>query len=156
MVDQDLPFQSPFGDADTLETASEAASSGASSIISFDFLLNSSLSSLWSLLNSVQISAFFELFEDVKFPFNSSVINKVLVDIATFDIINTEEWIDPSVVTWGEGIPFSYNFEQTGLETTWMLANSSAVVWMYLFHVALLLLFLPFRLFSKVTGTLNR
>ena len=55
-------------------------------------------------------------------------------------------------MTWEEGTFFSYSFEQSGFETHWMLANSSLIVWMYLLHGVLLLLYLAFKWLSRVTG----
>ena len=48
----------------------------------------------------------------------------------TFDIINTQMWVDPNFVTWDDdGTPFSSSFEECGFDTTWFLHNSSTIVW---------------------------
>ena len=70
------------------------------------------MNSLWSLLNSVQLVVFAPLFQNLKFPNNANAMNKELVSVAGFDIINTPEWVDPYVIDLGDdGEPYSYNFE---------------------------------------------
>ena len=58
--------------------------------------------------------------------------------MASFDIINTKDWIDHYVIDLGDdGEPFSYKFEQCGFDTTWLLANSSFIIWTWLLNFAL-------------------
>ena len=80
------------GEAMTTATASDGASSAIVQIIS-----SASLSQLWSMINSLQIVVYLPLFGQNKFPSNANVFNGFLLRIATFDLINTDEWIDPSV-----------------------------------------------------------
>ena len=80
------------GEAMTTATASDGASSAIVQILS-----SASLSQLWSMINSLQIVVYLPLFGQNKFPSNANVFNGFLLRIATFDLINTDEWIDPSV-----------------------------------------------------------
>lgn len=83
-------------------------------------------------------------------------MNQGLVEIVTFDIINTQLWLDPWFVNWNaeEGSPLSYNFEGCGFETTWFLLNSSATVWIYCLHIVMFLAYLLvaaiFRRFGRL------
>ena len=103
-----------------------------------NLLFTGSLNQLWSLLNSVQVIVYAPMFEDLKFPNNASSLNGNFIKVASFDIINTPEWIDHYVIDLGDdGEPFSYNFEQCGFDTTWLLANSSFIIWTWLLNFAL-------------------
>ena len=120
------------------------------------FLLNlfftGSMNQLWSALNVVQIVVFMPMFERLKFPSNAVTMNQSLITVATFDIIKTEEWIDPYVIGLGEGSPFSPNFEECGYESTWILANSSVILWMYSLNAVVLVLFLLVLVVNSKTG----
>ena len=82
---------------------SETAASLTSWGMGFNFLLNyglgGSLSSLWSMLNSLQIAVHASMFERVKFPNNAKTFNGSLIGVANFEMINTSEWIDSHLVT---------------------------------------------------------
>ena len=107
-------------------------------------------------INSAQLVVFAPLFQNLKFPNNASAMNKELISVADFDIINTPEWIDPYVIDLGDdGEPFSYNFEQCGFETTWFFANSSVKIWMYLVNFALFVIYLLVNECSKRTGMMK-
>ena len=91
------------------------------------------------------------MFQGLKFPNNASEMNKSLIKIAGFDLIDTEKWIDPYIIDLGEGSPFSYNFEQCDYETEWLLGNSSFIVWTYVLNIAGFLMFLLLSLLSYKT-----
>ena len=58
-----------------------------------NLILKSAMSVLWSLLHSMQIIAFFPLV-NISMPANAFLLFKVLIKIATLDILPTEELID--------------------------------------------------------------
>ena len=105
-----------------METAGNVSKGAFAGIMGSSFLLNllftGSMNQLWSALNAVQIVVFAPMFERLKFPSNAVTMNRSMIAVATFDIINTEEWIDPYVIGLGEGSPFSSNFEECGYEST--------------------------------------
>ena len=76
-----------------------------------NLLFTGSMNSLWSLLNNVQVVVFVPMFAALKFPNNASALNRQLISVANFEVINTSEWVDLYLFYFGEGSPFSYNFE---------------------------------------------
>ena len=124
-----------------------------------NFLINAifslSMASMWSMLEVVQIIVFVPLFVRLKFPANAQTLNQSLIQVVTFDIVNTKQWIDPLFVTWGDnGTPFSHTFEECGFETTWFLHNSSTIVWIYILHFALFLVYLLVKAIYRRCGRL--
>ena len=87
----------------------------------------------------MQVIVYAPMFEKLKFPNNASLLNGHFIKVASFDLINTPEWIDPYVMIdlGDDGEPFSYNFEQCGYDTTWFLSNSSFLVWTWVLNAAL-------------------
>ena len=83
-------------------------------------------------------------------------MNKHLIAIASFDLIKTDEWIDPFVfVDLPEREPYNYNFAQCEYESTQLIANISVVVWMYAFNGLMFLLFyIPIWVINRVTRKL--
>ena len=79
-------------------------------------VLNSSLSNLWSLLATAQIFVFTPLFgEEIKFPTNAAVINNIMAQVVTFDMIDTVELVDPRVYgDLGEQEPYNLEFDNCG------------------------------------------
>lgn len=136
-----------------VKSMSETAASLTSGGLGFNFLLNyglgGSLSSLWSMLNSLQIAVHASMFERVKFPNNAQTFNGSLIGVANFEMINTSEWIDSHLVTWEDGNPFSNSFEECGVETTWLLANSSVIMWLYSLNLAVFIVYLLVRWMNK-------
>ena len=155
-----IPFQNPSAEEiAAVETAATVTSTSTTSVLSTNFIAKhvakASMNSLWSLLNSVQIIAFAPMFESLKFPNNASAFNKGLVEVATYDIIPTQDWIDPLIIGRGlEGEPFSYNFEQCGFESTHILSNSSVILWLYALNGATLVFFIIVVVFHNRTGCL--
>ena len=93
------------------------------------------------------------MFERLKFPNNTSEMNSALVKVAGFDLINTGEWVDPYVIDLGDdGSPFSHSMEECGYETTWMLGNSSFIVWTLALNAALFLVYLFLSILCYKTG----
>ena len=88
------------------------------------------------------------------FPSIANAINSEVVQIATFDIIDTEEWVDPLV--YGEipeKDPFSMSFERTGIESTLLIANISVILWLIILHAAVIVfVFLPIWLLNHTIG----
>ena len=72
-------------------------------------------------------------------------MNKSLIQVVTFDIINTQQWFDPSFVTWDDGTPHSINLAECGFDTIWSLHNSSTIVWIYCLYFVMFLVYLLIR-----------
>ena len=71
--------------------------------------MQTSLNQLWSLLNSQQIVVQLPLMEGIKFPANSMIINQVMIEIAEFEIVDSEK-INKKLFYFPEMEPFSLNF----------------------------------------------
>ena len=59
------------------------------------------------------------------------MLNEFFIELATFDVIDTGEWIDPSLYYFPESDPFSPSFELVGYEATLFLENSSVTIWLF-------------------------
>ena len=111
------------------------------------------MNSLWSALNAVQIIVYLPMFERLKFPNNALEMNRRLIKVAGFDLVNTGEWVDPYVIDLGdEGRPFSYSYEECGYETTWLFGNSSFIVWTLILNAVAFLIYLFMALLTYKTG----
>ena len=86
------------------------------------FLKQSSLSHLWSMLNSQQMVVHMPMFEKLKFPANAMTVIEQMVKLATFDLIPTES-IDDEIYDWPDEEPYSVNFESAGVESKLFLSN---------------------------------
>ena len=86
------------------------------------------------------------------------MMNKFLVEIAGFNIINTDEWIDPYV--YGE-LPekgsYYQSFEDAGYGDLLLISNVSFGLWLCIFNMAaFLIVCFPVWLFNKLTGKIVR
>ena len=88
-----------------------------------NFALSASLNQVWSMLNSQQVSVHAPMYKRVKFPANAVIMNQALIKIASFDLINTADWIDPYIYDLPEGDAFNINFEQCGYEQTQLITK---------------------------------
>ena len=52
------------------------------------------LTQLWIMLNSMQVTVHAPLFANVLFPAKAMMFVQALLQIATFSLINTKDWID--------------------------------------------------------------
>ena len=101
--------------------------------------------------------AYLPLFGQNNFPSNANIFNDHLLDIANFDIVNTEEWVDPHIYgEFPEKEPYRMSFERTGVESTLLLANVSVLIWMIVVHtVFILAIYIPVWLISRTCGKLE-
>lgn len=76
--------------------------------------------------------------------------------VATFDLINTGEWVDP--YAYGEipaKDPYSMSFERTGFESTLLITNISVILWIYILHgIVFVFFYIPVWLINKKFGKL--
>lgn len=154
----EIPRQNPSAEEIALVgTVGASSSSAAASVMGSSFFFNlaftGSMNSLWSALNAVQIIVYLPMFERLKFPNNASKLNKNLIKIAGFDLVNTGEWVDPYFIDLGDdGSPFTYAMEECGYETQWLLGNSSFIVWTLVINAAVFLFYLLLSLLCYKTG----
>ena len=62
------------------------------------------------------------MFEKLKFPASTTMINKEFIKLASFDLIPTD-WIDDKLWYFPEIDAFSLSFETAGVESTLLLQN---------------------------------
>ena len=104
----------------------------------------------------MQVVVYAPMFEKLKFPNNASTLNGHFIKVASFDIINTPEWIDHYLIDLGDdGEPFSHRFEECEFETTWFLDNSSVVVWIWVLNTAFFVAYLMVRECAQRCGILK-
>ena len=125
-----------------------------SSNFAINVSLTASLNQVWSMLNSAQVSVHSPMFEKLKTPANALSLNKFLISIATFDLVDTGKWVDPLLYDYlPQEMPYSLNFGQCGFDSMWLIVNNSFFLWLYISHfVAILLVFLPVWAVFRYTG----
>ena len=66
----------------------------ATGVTTTNFVINvilaSSLSLLWGLINSLQLKTHFPL-ANIRYPLNAAIWYSILYEVATFDIVSTDE-----------------------------------------------------------------
>ena len=119
--------------------------------------MNASMSQVWGMINGLQIVVYLPLYGLINFPPNANSFNSEIIKIATFDLVDTQKWVDPYV--YGEIIekdPFSLSFERTGIESTLMIVNISVILWMLILHAAILVgVFFPIWMLNRALGILK-
>ena len=97
-------------------------------------------------------------FGQLNFPPTANIINEHLINVATFDLINTAKWVDPYL--YGEvpeKYPYMMSFEMTGYESTLLITNISVILWIYILHgVIFVFFFPPIWLISRSFGKCTR
>ena len=104
----------------------------------FNLLLSGAMNLLWGLLHAMQIVAHFPLI-NIMMPSNASMLFQVIVKIATFDMLPTEEFIQAGEDRVGlqkDSISISDSFEDFGFDSTDPIRNLQV---MFLFLVLLLI-----------------
>lgn len=88
----------------------------------------------------------------------ANVFNRELVRVATFDLINTSEWVDEHIYRQiPEKEPFSMPFDRQEIESTLLISNISVVLWMYILHSSIfVVVFLPIVLLHRCFGLLSK
>ena len=93
------------------------------------------------------------LFSQLKFPGNASLMNSIMISIATFDLIDTES-IDDQMYYFPEEDPFNLNFQQSGYESNFILKNIGLILWMifgyFLLHLSFIMMFKCKKIRSKI------
>jgi len=145
-------------EAEIISEAGKATLIASGSFMSANFviswLLSASLSLIWNMLNSLQISVHAPMFGKLKFPANAMILNQSLITIANFSLFATEEEIDPLIYYLPEDEAFNINFDQCGYGAKLLLLNISMVVWMLTVNIAFMLILGLTWLINRRTGKL--
>ena len=124
-------------EAAVVEVISVILEAGIQSVVGPNFLLNflimTGLSQMWALINGQQISVFLPLLSSILFPSNAAALNSVIISIATFDMVDTNEYFDKHIFEYPEETPFNKAFERFEYESSLIIVNISIIVWTYLF-----------------------
>ena len=122
-----------------------------------NLFLGASLSQVWSILNTQQSTTRAPLYTNLNFPAITLIVNKILLNIAAFNLVDTKKYLDSHLYFLPEEDPYSQSFELCDYESTLLLENASSTVWMYNFHLAILIVFVgPVLLINKLCkGTLE-
>ena len=115
-----------------------------------------SLNQVWGLINGQQIIAHQPLHAKLMFPPNAMRFATIMLKVATFNLINTKEWIDIYIYYLPEDDPGNINFKQCGYDSLLVIANISPVIWMFFAHFFFAaILFGPIWVVNKCSGRLT-
>lgn len=119
-------------EAEVVQSASDSAQIAtlATSLTQF-FIgtgLQATLSLLWGVINSLQITTKLPMIGESKFPANAMEATASLVEIATFNIIPVSS-LEEQIYYFPEADPFTVNFEMAGTESKLFLANVGLPLW---------------------------
>lgn len=94
VLSKSIPSQLSEAQGKAIESAGSSVSTTTASTIAaniaLSFILGASLSQLWSMINGVQIMAHIMLIQIV-FAANISMMISYIMEIATFDLIDTDD-----------------------------------------------------------------
>ena len=65
------------------------------------------------------------------FPGSVLILNKILLKISSFRLIETKQMIDQHLYYFPEEDPFSPSFEVCSYDSNLLIGNASETVWMY-------------------------
>ena len=89
------------------------------------------------------------------FPANAMSFATIMLQIATFSFINTNEWIDPYIYYLPEDDQGNINLKQCGYDSLLVISNISSVIWMFVAHFFFAaILFGPIWAIHKCSGRL--
>lgn len=132
-----------------MNSTSDTGEAASKTIFSSNFILNlllfASISQLWSAINSLQILVYLPLFW-VKFPANASTFTAFLLDIATFDMVPSEE-INGEVFVLPDDEPYNVNFQQSKIDSKYAIMILGTIL--YILFIYLLLVVIE-RIWARV------
>lgn len=62
--------------------------------IGTSFWQTAALNLIWSMINAQQVTVHTPFMNNMKFPGNAQAANRYILDVASFDLIDTEEILD--------------------------------------------------------------
>ena len=83
------------------------------------------------------------IFEKLSFPDNARSVSGELIELATFEAINTGDLVDQHVFEEVPGEPLNMALESVGYEQTEIVLNSSVIVWTIIIYAFLLVILYP-------------
>ena len=128
--------------SNSFSTSSKAISSGNAV---FNILMQSSLSQLWGLINSLQMVVLLPLMDNVRLPANAMTFTQILIQIATFEVVPTDE-INSQISYFPEEEPYSLNFSMCGYESLLFILNAGFALYIMHGYLALVVLYLLLKL----------
>ena len=76
--------------------------------------------------------------EFVRFPPHARNFNQVFISIASFQLVDTAEYLDPHIYSLPEDLePYHRGFEMFEVESSVLFANLSVFIWTYAAYVFL-------------------
>ena len=101
--------------------------------------------------------------EGIKYPANAMLINRVVMEISNFELLPSEE-INNKLFYFPEVDPFSINFEECGIDSTFFLIIMGFPLYIMLIQLSLIILYfilvlanrlLKFKCLNKVLNYLK-
>lgn len=99
------------------------------------------------MINNLQIIIHAPLIE-VPFPGNAFMIYEVMMTVATFEILPSDEILPGMFPNLTEEVPFSTKFERLGYETQYIIMNMGTMFLVFLLNFFLLVIYLPLKALS--------
>lgn len=138
---------------ESLQSSAGSAETGSKAMVFSNFLINLALSSslnlLWSMVNTLQIIVHMPLM-NIAMPLNAYVVSKILVSVASFDVIPTD-LIYEYVFNFDEEAESSgTRYEMVGMESNNFIINAGTLFWLILGWVFAVIFVFMLNLLGKV------
>jgi len=134
------------------KVVTETIQATASTVFAANFVINlllaASLNQLWSTIHTQQIIVLMPLFK-VNLPGNAAVFFNVLMTVASFDVLPTDNFYD-KVLNTTPTLPLTANFEAVGFESMYFLYNMGSLMVLLMVFALLAIISWLFSLCKKV------
>lgn len=107
-----------------------------------NLLLAGSLNQVWGMVNNLQIVLHTPLM-NLQFPANAFLIYDVMISVATFDILPTDDIYPSFFPDLPEDNPFTEKFDRMNIGSRFLIMNMGTVLLIFAFYVILFLMY-PF------------
>ena len=87
--------------------------------------------------------------DSVRMPANAMVITEIIIQIATFELVPTDE-INSEIAYFPEEEPYSLNFQMCGYESLLFILNAGFPLYIIHAYIALVVLYLILKLAKKI------
>ena len=130
---------------DSLQTTSTTFLAGNAVM---NIFLQGSLNQVWGMINNLQIVIHAPLIQ-IQFPGNAFMLYEVMITVATFDILPTDNIYPGIFPDLSIEKPLNSKFERLGYETQYTIMNMGTMFIVFSLNMFLLLLLGPLKLCTK-------
>ena len=105
-------------------------------------LLAGSLNQVWGMVNNMQIVLHAPLL-NLQFPANAFLLYDVMIPVATFDILPTDDFFPVFFPDLPEDDPFTDKFDRMDIGSSYIVMNLGTMLLIFCFYVGLFIIY-PF------------